>query len=267
MFGFLQDGLFSRLFPSGIPAEGAWKYYLTYFGFAVLVIVCAYLFGSVNASIVVSKTIYGDDIRNHGSGNAGLTNMLRTYGKGAAGLTLLGDLLKTALAVLVAGILFGFGYVGGISVGGGIVGPEMGFCYIAGLFAVVGHIFPVFYKFKGGKGVLATATMALILSPLPFLFLLVLFIIIVAISKYVSLGSVVSAIFYPVSLFVYFKIFFGGEPMPLLMAFGSIIIAILIVWCHRENLDRISKQTERKLSFKKKPEVTLNENNEDSDEE
>lgn len=268
MFGFLQEGLFSRLFPLGIPTDGAWKYYVVYFGFAVAVILSAYLLGSVNASIVVSKTIYHDDIRNHGSGNAGLTNMLRTYGKGAAGLTLLGDLLKTAISVLIAGVFFGFGYVGGVSVGGGIVGPEMGFCYVAGLFAVIGHIFPVFYKFKGGKGVLATATMALILSPIPFLILLLTFIIIVAISKYVSLGSVIGAIFYPVSLFVYFKICFGEAAMPPLMAFASIVLAILIVWCHRENLERISNHTERKLSFKKKPEVTVEEaNDEDDDEE
>ena len=257
MFGLLQEGLFSRLFPSGIPADGAWAYYLTYFGFALAVMVTAYLLGSVNTAIVVSSAIYRDDIRKHGSGNAGLTNMLRTYGKGAAGLTLLGDLLKTAIAVLIAGILWGFGYAGGISVGGGILSPEMGFCYIAGLFAVVGHVFPIYYKFKGGKGVLATATMALILSPLPFVVLLLTFIIIVAISKYVSLGSVIGAIFYPVSLFVYFKIFFkDGTSMPPLMAFASIILAILIVWCHRENLERISNQTERKLSFKKKPEAT-----------
>ena len=257
MFLFLQEGLFSRLFPSGIPTDGAWKYYIAYFGFAILVIISAYLLGSVNTAIVVSKSIYRDDIRNHGSGNAGLTNMLRTYGKGAAGLTLFGDLLKTAIAVLIAGIFWGFGYVGGISVGGGILGPEMGFCYIAGLFAVVGHVFPIYYKFKGGKGVLATATMALILSPLPFAILLLLFIGIVALSKYVSLGSVIVAIFYPVSLFVFFKIFFAeGTSMPPLMAFASIVLAILIVWCHRENLERISNQTERKLSFKKKPEVT-----------
>ena len=259
MFGFLQEGLFSRLFSTGIPTDGAWKYYLTYFGFALVVIIAAYLLGSINTAIVVSKTLYRDDIRTHGSGNAGLTNMLRTYGKGAAGLTLLGDLLKTAVAILIAGIFWGFGYVGGVRVGGGFYGHEMGFCYIAGLFAVIGHVFPIYYKFKGGKGVLATATMALILSPLPFLILLLTFIAIVAISKYVSLGSVIGAIFYPVALFAYFKIFFAeNTTMPLLMAFASIMLAILIVWCHRENLERISNQTERKLSFKKKPEVAKN---------
>ncbi|MBR5817153.1 MAG: glycerol-3-phosphate acyltransferase, partial [Clostridia bacterium] len=146
MFSFLQEGLFSRLFPNNIlPETGAWLFYLAYFGFALIVIVSSYLLGSVNTAIVVSKTLYRDDIRKHGSGNAGLTNMLRTYGKGAAGLTLLGDLLKTAIAVLIAAVFWGFNYVGGIS-------TSLGFCYIAGLFAVVGHIFPIYYKFKGGKG-------------------------------------------------------------------------------------------------------------------
>ena len=141
-----------------------WHFYLTYVGFVLLVIFGSYLLGSINSSIIISKVLYRDDIRKHGSGNAGMTNMLRTYGKGAAGLTLLGDMMKTALAVLLAGILFGFNYVGGVSVGDG-------YCYVAGLFAVLGHIFPVYYGFKGGKGVLVTSTMALILTPIPFAFL------------------------------------------------------------------------------------------------
>lgn len=250
MFDFLQEGLFERLFPGGaVPTENSWLYYLTFIGFALAVIVISYLLGSVNTAIVVSKAIYHDDIRKHGSGNAGLTNMLRTYGKGAAGLTLLGDILKTAISILIAGVLWGFAYVCGISTG-------LGFCYVAGLFAVLGHIFPIYYKFKGGKGVLATATMALILSPAAFAVLLLVFIIIVAISKYVSLGSVTGAIFYPVSLYVYIQLFFAdGTPLPLLAALSSIILAVIIVWCHRENLERISNRTERKLSFKKKPEI------------
>lgn len=248
MFDFLQRGLFSYLFPT-FPSEKAWLYYLTYIGFAVAIIAVGYLLGSLNASMVVSKLLYHDDIRKHGSGNAGLTNMLRTYGKGAAGLTLLGDILKTAIAILFAGVLFGFGYVGGIS-------TNLGFCYVAGLFAVVGHIFPIYYKFKGGKGVLATATMALILTPLPFAVLLLIFVIIVWITRYVSLGSIAGAIFYPVSIFVYFKVFFAeGTPIPLFAAVSTVILAILIVWCHRGNIERISNRTERKLSFKKKPEI------------
>ena len=226
-----------------------WHFYLTYVGFVLLVIFGSYLLGSINSSIIISKVLYRDDIRKHGSGNAGMTNMLRTYGKGAAGLTLLGDMMKTALAVLLAGILFGFNYVGGVSVGDG-------YCYVAGLFAVLGHIFPVYYGFKGGKGVLVTSTMALILTPIPFAFLLVIFIAIVWASKYVSLGSVTVAVLYPVVLHGYFLVRFSRAQysLPGMVAFATITLACIIVWCHRGNLQRIGNGTERKISFKKKPE-------------
>lgn len=252
LFNINNGGLIAYIFSN--PFEKAWYFYLTYVGFVLMLIVGAYLFGSINSSIIISKVLYRDDIRKHGSGNAGMTNMLRTYGKGAAGLTLLGDMLKTGLAILLGAILFGFNYAGGISMGDGM-------CYVAGLFAVIGHIFPIYYGFKGGKGVLATATMALILSPLPFAILLVLFIIIVWISKYVSLGSVTVAILYPIMLHGFFTVMFSDVQytMPGLVAFSTIALAIIIVWCHRGNLDRISKGTERKISFKKKPKADAEE--------
>ena len=225
--------------------------------FTVATIVCAYLLGSINSAIIISRTLYGDDIRKHGSGNAGLTNMLRTYGKGAAGLTLIGDLMKTAIAIFISAVFFGFNYVAGLSTGDGM-------CYIAGMFAVVGHIAPIYHKFKGGKGVLATATMALILTPVPFLILFAIFVGVVAISKYVSLGSVITAVLYPVLLHGTFAVVFSKaqSPLPGLAALSSIMLAIIIVWCHRENLQRIMDRTERKLSFKKKSESDESEHGE-----
>ena len=217
---------------------------------------CAYLLGGINSAIIFSRVVYRDDIRKHGSGNPGLTNMMRTYGKGAAGLTLLGDIAKTALAIFISAIFFGFNYVGGISVG------EAG--YVAGLFAVIGHIAPVYYKFKGGKGVLATAVMALILSPIPFLIVFTLFVAIVAVSKYISLGSVTTAILYPVVLHGYFAVVFNGAPMFGLIALSTITIAFLIVWRHKDNLKRIGDRTERKFSFKKDP-LILNDKQEDDE--
>lgn len=243
MFGFLNEGLFVYLFKNNAFTAFSWQFYLFYFGFIFVSIVCAYLLGSINSAILISKVLYGDDIRKHGSGNAGLTNMLRTYGKGAAGLTLLGDMLKTVIAVTIAGALMGFNYMKGISV-------NEGWCYMAGLFAVLGHIFPIYYGGKGGKGVLVTATMALMLSPLPFAVLLLIFILIVAVTKYVSLGSVVGAIFYPVVVNGYFMI--NGARPHFILILCTILLAILVVWCHRENLKRIGERTERKLSFKKK---------------
>ena len=138
-------------------------------------VVISYLLGSLSSAIIVSKALYKEDIRTHGSGNAGLTNMLRTYGGKAAVFTLVGDMLKTALAVLFTALLLGFEYKNGVSLNG--------YCYLSGLCAVLGHVFPIFYGFKGGKGVLVTATMALVLTPACFAVLITVFAIILIISK------------------------------------------------------------------------------------
>lgn len=231
----LNEGLLSYLFPDGVRA-------IVLFGSLFLVLLASYLLGSINSAILISKTIYRDDIRKHGSGNGGMTNMLRTFGGKAALMTLAGDLLKTAISILIAASVFGFRYFAGVS--------TQGFCYCAGLFAVLGHIFPIYYRFKGGKGVLVTSTMALILTPIPFLILFALFVGVVAMSKYVSLGSVCVAVLYPVMLRGTFTVI--GIPLDGLIALSSITLACLIVWCHRENLQRISERKERKLSFGKK---------------
>lgn len=211
--------------------------------FSVFCAIAAYLLGSINSAIIISKAVYHDDIRKHGSGNAGTTNMLRTYGKGAALATLICDIAKTVLALALGGVMLGFAYVGGVSTNFML--------YVVGLFAVLGHIFPVYYGMRGGKGVLSTATVALILSPGVFAMLFVIFVAVVAISKYVSLGSVCAAVLYPVVLNAYFQIFLNGR-IPGIAALVAIILAITIVWCHRQNLRRIGERTEHKLSFKKK---------------
>ena len=250
MFSLNGGGIFGWLFDANTgvyKGVSELKYYLFYFLFMIVMIAVAYLLGSLNSAIIVSRVLYRDDVRKHGSGNAGLTNTLRTYGKNAALLTLFGDIMKTIVAIFIGGVLFGFGYIAAIST------SEM--CYVAGLFAVFGHIFPVYYKFKGGKGVLATSTMALVLSPLILLGLFLLFAIIVAISKYVSLGSVTGAFIYPIIVHSYFRLAFGVPPLGIISV-STVILAVTIIWCHRENLKRIGERTERKLSFKKKPEVT-----------
>ena len=232
----LNEGLLAYLFPDGIRP-------LVLFGCLFVVLCASYLLGSINSAILISKVIYKDDIRTHGSGNGGMTNMLRTFGGRAALLTLAGDLGKTAIAISLAGLVFGFGYVAGISISE--------FCYLAGLFAVLGHIFPIYYKFKGGKGVLVTSTMALILTPIPFLILFCVFAAVYGMSKYISLGSVCVAVLYPVVLHGYFAVVFE-MPMPGLIALSAIVIACIIVWCHRENLKRIGERTERKTYLRKK---------------
>jgi glycerol-3-phosphate acyltransferase PlsY len=236
----LQDGLYSSLVVSGIDTTTLGVLYVL---FAVIVGVIGYLLGSINTSIITSKLVYHDDIRKYGSGNAGMTNMLRTFGGKAAIMTLVGDLLKTVIAILVGGLFLGLGYVGGISTGVG--------GYIGGFFAILGHVFPIYYKFKGGKGVLATATMALVLTPVAFVFLFIIFALIVWKSRYVSLGSITVASLYPVVVNAYFKIRFTVLIHPI-VALITILLAILIVWCHRTNIVRISNRTESKLSFGKK---------------
>ena len=237
----LNEGLLSSIFTEA----NYWGDMPWYAIVPAIVGVCfiAYLLGSINSAIIISKVFFGEDVRTKGSGNAGTTNVLRNYGKGAALGTLLGDMLKTAIAIAIAGVVFGFGYAGVISV------SEM--CYVAGMFSIIGHVFPIYYGFKGGKGVLSTATMVLVLAPVVFLILITIFISVVAFSKYVSLGSVLAASLFPVVLNGYFGVF--EVPMPGLMALSSILLAILIVWCHRANLVRISNRTENKLSFGKKP--------------
>ncbi len=231
-----------------------------YFVCLIALSVIAYFLGSINSAIIISKTLYREDIRTKGSGNAGMTNMLRNYGGKAALLTLFGDLMKTVLPVCLAGLVFGFRYSMGVSFCG-----EM---YFVGLFAVIGHIFPAYYNFKGGKGVLSTASMALVASPLPFAGLFILFVLIVAWTKYVSLGSVLVAVLYPVVLNGFFALFRtpDGNPVPLppLAAVATIFLAILIFWAHRKNLERIGNRTENKLSFGKKKKA---EDEESSDEE
>lgn len=251
MFKFINEGLYTTLNISGNTAM------LVELLMVAGIILVAYLLGSVNSAIIISKFLYRDDVRRHGSGNAGLTNMMRTYGKGAAGLTLLGDMLKTVLAIVFSGCMLGLHYSSGVSVN--YVG------YVAGLFAVLGHVFPIYYKFKGGKGVLVTSTMALVLTPVPFAFLLVVFIGVVWLSKYISLGSVTVACMFPVIVHAYFKLVLSGAPNGII-TLSTIILAVFIVWCHRANLERISNRTEHKFSFKKKPTVEKPQKTEEDDE-
>jgi len=250
MFHLNQGGLFAAICGNG--ADVVIENVFIFFMFILISIIAGYLLGSVNTAIVISKIFYKDDIRKYGSGNAGMTNMLRTFGGKAALGVLFGDILKTALAIFIGGVLFGFGYVGGFSMG--YSSQHMMFMgvgtYTAGLAAVLGHIFPVYYGFRGGKGVLVSATMALILSPILFAIMFAIFVLIVASSKYVSLGSVTSAILYPILVHGFFGMIGMTTPPTILLI--AIMIAVIITFAHKENLKRIGNRTERKLSFKKK---------------
>lgn len=188
-----------------------------------------YVLGSLNFGVIWSALLYKDDVRSHGSGNAGSTNMLRNYGKKAAIMTLVGDMLKTAVSCFI-GILLGPGYYG---------------LYIAGLFCMLGHMFPVFFKFKGGKGVACLAVMVLMTDIRVFLALIIIFFVLVIGTRFVSLGSVICAMLYPVLL----------NRLNAAVPFGWLIammVAFLIVFMHRENVKRLLEGKENKISFSKK---------------
>ena len=202
---------------------------------ATIIMVIAYLLGSINFAIIISGRQYKQDIRQFGSKNAGMTNMMRTYGKKAAAYTLIGDALKAVVACLIGRALLG----------------HLG-AYIAGLFCIVGHIFPVFYKFKGGKGVVTTAISILMCDPFVFLALIILFVIIVAGTKYISLGSVICVMLYPL-LLDSFSRFFLHQPTPYTVF--AIIIAVLVVVKHWANIKRLLQGKESKFSFKKSVKV------------
>ena len=193
----------------------------------LLCMVIPYLLGSLNFGLIISRNKYHDDIRRHGSGNAGMTNMLRTYGKRDAAITLIGDALKAVVAVILGRILFG--------ISGG---------YVAGLTCILGHAFPCYYKFKGGKGVVVTAATIAVIDWRIFLVLLGIFILVVAFSKYISLGSVCGMLVFPLLVQVWDR----GLSINVLL---SCLISALVIFLHRGNIKRIYNGTESKLSLSK----------------
>ena len=215
----------------------------------LIVILSGYLLGSLNAGIIISKLAYRDDIRNHGSGGAGATNMLRTYGKSAAALTFFFDGFKTVIAVFIGIIFFGsssdlVGVEGSMGLYVGIyVGLYAG-PYIGGLAAIIGHAFPVYYKFKGGKSVAATFFMVLCTEPVVAVACLLIFIAVVWWTKYVSVGSVMSVVVYPLIL----NRATGMGTHNLI----AIFIMLLVAFLHRENIKRVWAGKENKISFKSK---------------
>ena len=197
-------------------------------------IVFPYLLGSVNSGIVLSKFFYHEDIRTQGSGNAGATNMLRTYGKKMGIMTFVCDFVKGCLGVVIGRLMFG------------LLGS-----YIGGLFCVLGHIFPCYYKFKGGKGVATSAGMLLMTNWKVLLVLVVIFALLVYMTKYISFGSIMVYLLYPLLLS---KMKAPTDPsIAILIAFTITIIGVVM---HRKNLKRIFDGTESKVSFNVKDKPT-----------
>ena len=199
----------------------------------VLVGLVAYLLGSISFSIIFSKKFAGFDVREKGSKNAGTTNVLRTVGKKAAILTLICDILKGVVAVLFAMLAAKIWSEANVE-------PLK---YLAGLFAIIGHTFPIYYGFRGGKGVATSLGVLLLVNSKIGLICLIFALIIMIATKWVSLGSIMAAILFPL-----LTIFMVENTCAKII---SIIIGLLVIFNHRSNIKRLKNGTENKLSFKK----------------
>ena len=197
----------------------------------LIIIITAYLLGNISTSYIVAKRLAGVDIRTQGSGNAGSTNVLRTLGKKAGALTFIGDVLKGLIAVLIARF---------IAYGANL--DDTTCAYIAVVAVVLGHNYPVFLGFKGGKGVATSLGSMLGMNPLVALLCLGFFIIIVAITKYVSLGSMLGIGLSPVIMMI------NHNTKGVLV---TLFLTISVVITHKENIKRLLNGTERKLGQKK----------------
>lgn len=208
----------------------------------VCVVLSSYFIGSVSSAVIISKLMSGKDIREEGSGNAGATNMLRVHGKGAGALTLVCDILKGVIAILLS-MLFDMWLKS--------TAPDSIFignlAYIAGFFAVIGHDFPIFFKFRGGKGVATSLGVVLMLNWKIGLIVLALALIIMIVSRYVSLGSITAAVSYPI-LVIGFMV--GSEKWNVFYILNAVLMALVLILKHHANISRLLKGEENKL-FKK----------------
>jgi glycerol-3-phosphate acyltransferase PlsY len=196
--------------------------------------VLAYLLGSIPVGWIVARVFFKTDIRKQGSGNIGATNALRNFGTTVGIIVLLLDLLKGFLAVRIAG---------------GIFGMESGLVTLCGLLAILGHVFPVWLKFRGGKGVATAAGVFLALAPLSLAIALGLFVIIVALTRYVSLGSILAALTFGVAVYLFeFQQYVQNWSKLLLIT----LVILMIIFKHRRNIGRLLKGNENRLTFTKK---------------
>lgn len=203
----------------------------------VLAVICGalcaligYFLGSANTAIIVSRSLFKADIRKFGSGNAGMTNMFRVFGKKGGFLTLAGDAVKTFLALFLSFLLFG----------------EYGE-YLAGLACIVGHSFPVYYQFHGGKGVVTSAVTILLTDPLVFLALVLIFGLMFLATQIVSASSITAAFFYPLVVYA-----FHGRRPGITIMLSSLFICLFVIAMHKDNIRRLMNKTEKKVTFGKK---------------
>ncbi|MBS5165646.1 MAG: glycerol-3-phosphate 1-O-acyltransferase PlsY [Butyricicoccus pullicaecorum] len=197
-------------------------------GSAIVTMVCAYLLGSLSFAIIVCKLTLGKDIRSYGSGNAGLTNAYRTMGAQKTLLVLLGDMGKAAAALAIGGILLG-------------AGGKL----LAGAFVILGHVYPVYFGFRGGKGVLVGAMTLLLFDWRIFLIAFGIFVLMVTVTRWISLGSIAGALSVPFTMYYFYH--------NMLYTAAISVLAIAVIYLHRSNIKRILAGTENKFSVHAKP--------------
>ena len=190
-----------------------------------MIAVAAYLLGSISSSVMLSLLVFRSDVRMRGSGNAGATNVARNFGMKAGVTTLLCDMLKAVVAI-------GFGLW---------LGGELG-KVVAAIACLVGHFFPVFFEFKGGKGISVGAVVAAFISWAHFFFVLALFVVGVVLTRIVSVGSVMAAAGLPVAM-----VLFGGSKAEWVLA---VVGAVTVIWQHRQNIRRLIRGEEKEFRAK-----------------
>ncbi len=201
-----------------------------------------YVVGGMNGAIVASHLFYGDDIRKYGSGNAGLTNFYRIYGVKHVWCVLLVDMGKAAAAILFSAWVFG--------PEGAVFGK-----YFGALFCIMGHMFPFFYRFRGGKGILCSGMALLLLDWRVALAGWGTFLLLSVLTKYVSLGSICAAVTLPLSTFFVYR---GASNFSVIFSL-SLAMAALVLWAHRENMDRLMHGKENRFRWhKEEPEQKKN---------
>lgn len=232
LFDFVGYGLLIEKF-NGNEKLGTYLLIAT-----ILVAICGYFLGSLNGAAIISRLVLHDDVRKYGSKNAGMTNMIRVFGAKAGVLTVIIDVGKTLVAVFI----------------GCFLGRATFLPYVAGFCCLIGHAFPFYFGFKGGKGVLVAATTALCVSLPTFGILVVIFGLILWFTKYVSVASIVSALMFPfiIAKFPVYMVSEGNNvPAPTLAPVFALAMAVAIIFLHRENIKRLKAGTENKIGKKK----------------
>ncbi|QHV98115.1 MULTISPECIES: glycerol-3-phosphate 1-O-acyltransferase PlsY [Spirosoma] len=196
--------------------------------------IVAYLLGSIPTAVWYGQGFFGIDIRQHGSGNAGATNTFRVLGKRAGTIVMLVDVLKGYTAAIMANLLWHFDVITHNEI--------MTFEIVFGLVAVIGHLYPVFADFKGGKGVASLLGMVLAIHPEMALVCIGIFLLVVIASQYVSLGSILAALAFPVLLLLRV---FGEKESPLLIVFGFVVF-LMVVLTHQKNIGRLMRGQENR---------------------